>query len=107
MPLPIEIIGLGLPTLTIVWDEEHRAMYAARELRLRCACAHCVHEITGQPLLDPKSVPLGITITNLELMGNYGLRITFSDHHDTGIYRFADLLRFCPCDACRARDGGA
>jgi DUF971 family protein len=105
MPLPIEIIGLNRPTLTIVWDEGHEAVYAAHELRLRCACAHCVHEITGAALLDPKTVPADVTITALELAGNYGLRVTFSDRHDTGIFRFADLLRLCPCDACRAKDG--
>lgn len=103
MPLPIEIIGLGKSSVTIVWDEGHEAVYDARALRLRCACAQCIHEITGQPLLDPTKVPERLVIDAMELQGNYGLRITFSDGHSTGIFRFADLLRLCPCDTCQAR----
>tara|TARA_Y100000590_G_scaffold467050_1_gene644481 strand:+ start:6852 stop:7214 length:363 start_codon:yes stop_codon:yes gene_type:complete len=32
-----------------------------------------------------------VLISNLELIGNYALRITFSDGHDTGIYSWSYL----------------
>jgi DUF971 family protein len=50
-----------------------------------------VDENTGQPLLDPARVPKDVTIKHMELAGNYGVRIEFSDGHGTGIYRFQDL----------------
>jgi ATP-binding protein involved in chromosome partitioning len=100
MPLPLEIVGRGRREVTLVWDEGHEGTFPARDLRLRCRCAHCVHELTGEKLLDPASVPPDVHVTELELMGNYGVRIAFSDHHTTGIYRFGDLLARCPCERC-------
>lgn len=103
MPLPIEIVGLGREEVTLVWDEGHEARFDARALRLRCGCAYCIDEMTGRPLLDPATVPEKIHVKTLELVGNYGVQIGFSDGHDTGIYRFNDLYRECPCDHCKAR----
>lgn len=107
MPLPLEVVGRGRREVTIVWDEGHEGVYPARHLRQRCRCAHCIHELTGEKLLDPESVPLDVAVTELELMGNYGLRIGFSDGHATGIYRFAELLGRCPCARCRDTTAGA
>ena len=103
MPLPVEIIGLGKAEVRIVWDEGHEGAYAARDLRLRCGCAYCKEEMSGRPLLDPASVPADVTVTEMELIGGYGLRVSFSDGHSTGIYRFAELFDACPCDICTAR----
>lgn len=103
MPLPIEIVGLGKSEVKFIWDEDHEGVYSVRDLRLCCNCAHCVSEDTGQRLLDPASIPLGLTIASMELCGNYGLRIAFSDGHNTGIFRFVELFDGCPCDRCRTR----
>ena len=51
--MPLEIIGLGKPEVKFVWDEGVEQTFSARELRIRCNCAHCVSETTGQRLLDP------------------------------------------------------
>lgn len=103
MPIPVEIIGLGRPRLRVVWDEDHESIFDARELRIGCGCAHCVDEMTGRPLLDPATVPSDLTVEDIQLVGGYGLAIRFSDGHDTGIYRFADLLDACTCARCQAR----
>ena len=64
--------------------------------------------MTGRPLLDPERVPADITVKRMELIGTYGVQIGFSDGHDTGIYRFRDLIAACECDACRiARKRGS
>jgi ATP-binding protein involved in chromosome partitioning len=91
MPTPIEIVGLGRPEVRIVWDEGDEDLWTARDLRLACACAHCVHELSGQKLLDPASVSADLTVTSMSLTGNYGISVHFSDGHQTGIYRF-DVL---------------
>jgi ATP-binding protein involved in chromosome partitioning len=95
LSLPLEIIGLGQREVTFVWPTndggDQRTTIPARTLRLRCRCAHCVSEMTGERLLDPASVPADIRVTAMELAGNYGVRIEFSDGHATGIYRFGDL----------------
>lgn len=93
--MPLEIIGLGKPEVRFVWDDETEDVWTARALRQRCTCAYCQSETTGERLLDPASVPADILVTEMSLVGNYGVAITFSDGHSTGIYRFR-LLREKP-----------
>lgn len=98
MPMPLEIVGLGQPEVRFVWDEvaadgtDVTDVWGARELRLRCTCAHCQSETTGERLLDPATVPLDLTIRDMHLVGNYGVGIQFSDGHGTGIFRFRELF---------------
>ena len=107
MPMPLEIIGLHRPTLELLWEDGHRGVYSARDLRLACRCAYCIEELTGAPLLDEKRVPAEITIRHLELVGQYALGVHFSDHHTTGIYPFRGLRESCPCEACCLARAGA
>ncbi len=91
MPMPLEIIGLGQASVRFVWDEGEEDVWPARVLRQRCSCAHCQSEATGERILDPASVPADIIVSTMNLVGNYGVQIAFSDTHATGIYRFRDL----------------
>ena len=93
MPMPLEIIGLGKPEVRFVWDEGDEDVYSARDLRIRCTCANCQSEVTGERLLDPTKVPQDLTIADMHLVGNYGVGIHFSDGHTTGIFRFRELKR--------------
>jgi ATP-binding protein involved in chromosome partitioning len=103
MPLPQEIIGLHRPDITLVWEDDHRTVYRARDLRLMCRCASCVEEMSGQPLLDPATVPADITAEHIELVGQYAIAIRWSDGHETGIYNFRTLRERCPCPECQKR----
>ena len=91
--MPLEIIGLGKTEVRFVWDEGVEDVWQARELRISCTCAKCQSEATGERLLDPKTVPADLSISDMSLMGNYGVGIHFSDGHTTGIFRFANLAR--------------
>ena len=92
--------------LRVAWAPEgHEVLYAARELRLACRCAACVEEMSGRALLDPSSVAPDVRPLSVALVGGYGLRIRWSDGHDTGIYTFEQLRAGCPCDACAASRG--
>lgn len=91
--MPLEIIGLGQREVRFVWDEGVEDVYGTRELRIRCTCALCQSEATGERLLDPKTVADDLTIADMRLVGNYGVNIHFSDGHTTGIYRFRELMR--------------
>lgn len=91
--MPLEIVGLGKPSVRIVWDEGDEDVWAAREIRIRCTCALCQSEITGARLLDPATIPEDLTVTAMSLVGNYGLSVHFSDGHTTGIFRLRDLHR--------------
>ncbi|MSP61971.1 MAG: DUF971 domain-containing protein [Myxococcales bacterium] len=106
MPLPLEIIGLHRPDITLVWEDEHRTVFPARDLRLRCRCAMCIEEMTGAPLLDPKRVPADVSAQGIELVGQYAIAIRWSDGHNTGFYNFRDLREACPCPECTRRRAG-
>jgi DUF971 family protein len=75
----------------IEWADGHRTVYTPSELRRLCPCAQCVNEVTGERMLDPASVPDGLTQSDLRLVGNYAVALRFSDGHETGIYPFRFL----------------
>ena len=76
----------------MTWTEgEPGRLVQARSLRLACPCAACHDELTGAPLLDPDRVPGDIRPVALALVGAYGVRVSWSDGHDTGIYTFQVL----------------
>jgi ATP-binding protein involved in chromosome partitioning len=78
--------------LAIEWEEgAPETFYPARTLRLACPCAACVEEMSGRPLLDPRTVAADIRPLSLSLVGTYGLKVAWSDGHSTGIYTFARL----------------
>ncbi len=79
--------------LEITWSNEALRRYGVRQLRCECGCAGCVDERTGVRTLDVAAVPDTISITNMELVGNYAVKFVFSDGHDTGIYSWDRLYQ--------------
>jgi len=79
--------------LEITWGDVAPRRYGAKQLRCHCGCAGCVDERTGVRTLDVGSVLDDIGITHIELVGNYALKLSFSDGHDTGIYTWDRLDR--------------
>jgi DUF971 family protein len=52
-------------------------------------------------LLDASTVPEDIRAEVVSLVGNYAIKVRWSDGHDTGIYTYEFLLSLCPCERCR------
>jgi DUF971 family protein len=86
--------------LEIDWQDGHVSRYAPRYLRLKCPCAGCVDEMTGQPILDERTVPGSVYPLEIQYVGRYALLFVWSDGHRTGIYPFEYLRQLCPCDEC-------
>ena len=86
--------------LTIVWGDGRRGAYSCYGLRLNSPCAtqrevrrKIAQETNPLNVLDASAiVDPGVTITDVQEVGNYALQFTFSDGHHTGIYDFK-LLR--------------
>ena len=94
----------------LTWTPSHVGRFDARRLRLACPCAACVDEMTGRPLLDPRTVPVDVRPERIDLVGAYAIRIRWSDGHGTGMLTYDWLLANCPCEACqsgRPPHGGA
>ncbi len=86
--------------LEITWEQDHIGSYPYRNLRLACQCARCVDEMTGKRILDPASISEDISISDMKLVGNYAIKIVWSDGHDTGLYTWKRLAVLCPYPRC-------
>lgn len=97
---PTEIRKSGPSLLRITWADGHVSEFPARVLRARCPCATCVDENSGRRIFGESQVRPDIAMRKLELVGNYAVRVDWSDGHSTGLYSFDYLRRSCGCEAC-------
>jgi DUF971 family protein len=97
--------------IKIDWKDNHHSDYPLAYLRDECPCATC----TGAHGTEPQksaysSAPASpfqmyqptLKMLSAEPVGNYAIRINWSDGHNTGIYSFDHLRKICPCPECRA-----
>ena len=97
---PVELKKQGQEQFKILWEDGHSSVYTFRYLRQNCGCAGCRNELTGERILDQDSISQDLKGMKVELVGNYALHFSFSDHHATGIYPFKVLREICPCAEC-------
>jgi len=91
--------------LVIQWADQHTSAFPLRWLRTNCPCATCREErrtaALESDILKLSSGPLPSTqIADATLVGNYAIRLVWTDGHDAGIYAFAILRANCPCVRC-------
>lgn len=82
---PVEIqLKKNERKLSIEFDDGSHFEYAAEYLRIESPSA----EVKGHGSSQRKIVSgcKNISIESIESIGNYAIRILFTDHHDTGIY---------------------
>jgi ATP-binding protein involved in chromosome partitioning len=94
------LVDLALPTvekdpagLKIAWPEGGTGFVPGPALRAGCNCANCVDEITGERLLRVEDIPEDIEALEIEALGNYAIRISWSDGHSSGIYPWTQLRK--------------
>ena len=79
--------------ITVRWPDGAESRVANRTLRLSCRCALCVNEMSGEPMLDPASVPDDVQPMEIVPLGNYAVSIAWSDGHASGIYSWEHIRR--------------
>lgn len=97
---PVDIRPVGENEILISWQDGHRSLYAYEFLRYQCPCAQCVDERTGKRIIQRGQISKGVNSREILPVGNYALRIQWSDGHHTGIYSFDYLRSICPCGKC-------
>ena len=102
---PVDIRGVGSEELLISWEDGHRSLYRNDYLRLHCPCAGCRDEWTGKRLITLDKIPANINPLAMSPVGNYAIRLKWSDGHETGIYGFEFLRSVCPCASCQKQKG--
>jgi len=99
--------------MDIEWKDGHRSSYTFVFLRDACPCALCQEERDkdgrqpGDPLKPVAgSLPMFKALarpTEVEPVGKYGIRFTWNDGHQHGIYSWQFLREHCPCPDCKAQ----
>src|ERR1700760_1660584 len=96
--------------LEVEWQDGVTSVYTLGYLRSLCPCAQCKlvregsdpHDISPgvkkKPLLTilPGNYSKPLAAVGAELVGNYALRIDWSDDHGSGIYSFQYLRQIAP-----------
>lgn len=88
----VDIRRVGDVALGVEWKDGVSSVIELWKIRVSCGCAVCCNEITGEPLLNPDTVPRDITAKRISPVGNYAITFEWSDGHDTGIYPW-ELIR--------------
>ena len=89
--------------LIIEWKDGRESRFSLVELRRTCPCANCCEKrqevaAAGLALLDGEAATATAEARKFERVGRYGIRITWADGHNYGIYSF---------EALRAQDEAA
>jgi DUF971 family protein len=94
--------------IQIDWKDGHHSDYGLTWLRDKCPCAAC----TGAHGTEPRKPEAGAPATPfpmfkpslkmlaVEAVGNYAIRIDWSDGHNSGIYSYEHFRSICPCQQC-------
>ena len=92
--------------IKIDWKDRHASEYGIGYLRDKCPCATCTGA-HGTPPRQPEAASpflmykLALKMLSVEPVGNYAIRIHWSDGHSTGLYSWEHLRNVCPCPAWR------
>lgn len=88
--------------IKIDWTDGHHSEYDLKYLRDHCPCATCTGAHGTPPASPFQMYTPSLKIEEVEPIGNYALRLKWSDGHSTGIYSFEHFRRICPCPECAA-----
>jgi len=75
--------------LDISFNHGHTANFSAEFLRVHSPSAEVTGHSPDQAVLVTNKID--VTIKQIEPVGNYGIKIHFSDGHNTGIYHWNNL----------------
>ncbi len=94
--------------IQIDWTDRHHSEYGLQYLRDKCPCATCTGTHGTPPRQPQADNPFQmyqpkLTMLAVEPVGNYAIRIDWSDGHNTGIYSYDHLRAICQCAECRAK----
>jgi len=96
--------------IKIDWKDGHHSDYGLTFLRDKCPCATCTGAHGTTPRQPEAANPFqmfkpALKMLGVEPVGNYAIRINWSDGHNSGIYSYEHFRRICPCEECKAAVG--
>ena len=92
--LPVSIKVIDKEFLAIEWNDGDNSKIKLSSLRLNCPCALCASDRENR---SEKYFPIfssdELTLTAVNMIGNYAVSISWKDGHNTGIYEFGYLKK--------------
>lgn len=103
-PAPERVeVDTKMQRLIIEWSDGHASVFPLDALRQACPCAECkgnnVERITKPRFTDLFRQENRWQNVRVEQAGSVGLRITWDDGHNSGIFRWDRLRDLQPPDA--------
>lgn len=100
-PFPTQLSLKRDTALTITWSDGMEVIYPVAYLRANCPCASCKQLRESQrksrlTVLPANCASGPVSVVHAEMVGNYALRIDWSDNHGSGIYSFRYLTEIAP-----------
>ncbi len=105
-PRPTSIAQVSENVLGITWSDGHEGRHLVKALREACECAACVDEWSGEKRIEPGTIPEDVHPIEINPVGLYGIRIDWSDGHNSGIYTFTHIRSICGCAICSESSEG-
>jgi DUF971 family protein len=101
MPTPLKMNLKRDEKLEIQWDDGKLSVYPISLLRTMCPCAMCrevrdAGKTKSSLNILPGNFSAPLSALSAELVGNYALKIEWSDQHGSGIYSFQYLRQISP-----------
>jgi DUF971 family protein len=92
--------------IKIDWKDGHTSEYGLMYLRDKCPCATCSGSHGTPPRVPEADNPFqmykpALKMLSVEPVGNYAIRINWSDGHNSGIYSYEHFRRICQCPECQ------
>ena len=96
--------------IKIDWKDGHTSDYGLTYLRDKCPCATCAGTHGTPPREPEENKPVNpfqmyapaLKMLGVEPVGNYAIKINWSDGHSAGIYSYEHFRRICRCEQCKA-----
>jgi DUF971 family protein len=88
----------GARVTEIDWADGHTSVYPHTVLRGYCPCAGCQGHEGPIRFITPSDTQQ--ELEDLELVGNYAVRLQWFDGHGSGLYSFRYLRALCQCAEC-------
>jgi DUF971 family protein len=79
--------------VVVRWADGSSNRFPPAWLRARCPCAECVEEWTGKRTVGDAEVDPAVRARGLDPVGNYAVKLTWSDGHDSGLFTWDTLGR--------------
>ena len=87
-------------TMLITWDDDHASVLPWAFLRGACPCVLCKRDHRGVDIDQIEDVE-GVWLIDWMPVGNYAIRLLWSDAHETGIYDFGYLRELAAAASAR------